>query len=251
MSTETVNQPPVAAPSADSGPERLLRAAVAFAMIGGPVGYLVGGVLEPAAHLSGAATIAANADANSATNTIHMVAFVLASYLLPIGVVGLAFLARVRSPWLATIGGLLGVIGWLPFSALTALDELPRAMVGPPTSPDYGRLYDRFAYGALMNGYLLVYIIGHLAAYVILGIALRRAAVIPTWAAWCMIASSPLLVAAFVLPDGLGRTPLAVAGLSVAILILGTLPAAGAMLRGSAPGGSDPRPQADAGTPLL
>lgn len=96
----------------------------------------------------------------------------------------------------------------------------------------------------------LVYIVGHLAAYVILGIALRRAAVIPSWAAWCLVASSPLLIAAFALPGGLGRTPLAVAGLSVAILILGSLPAAGAMLRERAPGGSDPRPKADAGPPL-
>jgi hypothetical protein len=86
-------------------------------------------------------------------------------------------------------------------------------------------LLDRFTNGAVMNTYLIVYIICHLVAYVLFGIALRRARVIPRWAAWSMIASSPLTVAAFALP---ARVAVGVAAL--ALLLIGSLPAAHAMV---------------------
>lgn len=220
------------------GHERLTRVIVAVAIVGGPLGYLVGGLLEPAAHTSGQATIAANAAANPVTNAVHLIAFVVASYLLAAGVVGLAYLARRRTPWLATIGGLLGVLGWLPFSALAALDDLASVMAQLPGSGSYAALWDRFAYDPVMNGYLLVYIIGHLVAYVLLGLALRRAGVLPRWAAWSMIASSPLTIAAFALPAGLGGAGLAVAVAAVSLLVVGSLPAARAIAR---PAADEPR----------
>ena len=216
-------------PQTMPGVERLLRVILAVAMIAGPLGYLVGGLLEPAAHTGGQATIAANVAASPVTNAVHLVAFVVASYLLPVGVVGLAFLAWHGTPWLATIGGLLGVLGWLPFSALAALDDLAVAMAQLPASGSYAVLWDRFAYDPIMNGYLLVYIIGHLAAYVLLAIALRRSRVIPPWAAWSMAASSPVLIAAFALPSHVGGAGLGVAGASVVLLIVGSLPAARAL----------------------
>lgn len=212
------------------GYERLLRVFAAVAVVGGPLGYLVGGLLEPAAHTGGHATIAANAAANPLTNTTHTIAFVVASYLLPVGVAALAYLARRSAPWLATIGGLLGVLGWLPFSALAALDDLASVMAQLPASGTYAALWDRFAYDPVMNAYLFVYIIGHLVAYVLLGLALRRAGVLPRWAAWSMIASSPLTIAAFALPTGLGGAGLAVAGVAVSLLVVGSLPAAAAFL---------------------
>jgi hypothetical protein len=160
-----------------------------------------------------------------------MVAYVFASYLLPIGVIGLAYLAYPRTPWLATIGGLVGVVGWLPFSALTALDDLGNMMAQMPDNGSYAELLDRFTLDPVMNSYLLIYIVGHLVAYVLLGIALRRAGVIPRWAAWSMIASSPLTVAVFVLP---GR-PLAAGYIAMTLLVLGSLPAARrALLSGDA-----------------
>jgi hypothetical protein len=212
------------------GHQRLVRALTAVAIVGGPLGYLLGGVLEPAAHAHGRVTIAANLAANPVTNTVHLAAFVVASFLLPVGAAGLAWLAYRRAPWLATIGGLLGVLGWLPFSALTALDDLAVAMAHPPVNGAYAALWDVFAYDAVMNGYLIVYIVGHLVAYVLLGIALRKARIIPAWAAVAMIASSPLLIAAFVLPGALAGAGLAVAAASVALLIMGSLPAARGML---------------------
>jgi hypothetical protein len=73
---------------------------------------------------AGAANLATNAAANPLTNQLHIAAYVLETFLLPLSVLGLAGMALRRSPWLATIGGGLGLLGWLPWSALAAQDDL-------------------------------------------------------------------------------------------------------------------------------
>jgi hypothetical protein len=95
-------------------------------------------------------------------------------------------------------------------------------------------LWDQFAYDPLMNSYLIIYVVGHLIAYVLLGFALHRGRVIPAWAAFSMIVSSPVLILAFALPGGLGSAPLAIAATSVALLVVGSVPAARAMVSGQA-----------------
>lgn len=211
----------------DSGVWRKIRAVLAVAIVGGPLGYLIGGVLSPSINATGQASIAASAAADPVANGAHMVAFVLASYLLPIGAVGLARLAYPHAPRLATVGGLLAVVGWLPFAALTALDDVTNAMAATPGDASYGALRDRFATDPVMMAYLLVYIVGHLIAYVLLGVALRRGHVVPGWAAWSIVASSPLTVLAFALPG----SPRAAGGVALTLLVLGSVPAARTMLR--------------------
>jgi hypothetical protein len=208
--------------------QRLRQVVLAVAIAGGPLLFLLGGVLAPSIHDTGQSSIAANAAANPTLNAVHLAAFVLASYLLPIGAIGLARLAYDRTPWLATVGGLLAVVGWLPFSALTALDDLTSAMAGPGGGASYAELLDRFTNDAVMGSYLIVYVVFHLVAYVLLGIALDRGRVIPRWAAWSMVASSPLTIAAFALPG----SPRATGAAALTLLVLGSLPAARAMLQG-------------------
>ena len=206
--------------------QRLLRVVLAVAIVGGPLAFVVGGVLAPSIHDTASSSIAANAAANPTANALHVAAFVLASYLLPLGAIGLARLAWRRTPWLATIGGLLAVVGWLPFSALAALDDLTVAMADLPNGASYAPLLDRFSTDPVMGSYLLVYVIGHLVAYVLLGAALLKGRVIPRWAAWSIIASSPLTIAAFVLPG----SPRATGAIALGLLVLGSLPAARAAL---------------------
>jgi len=203
------------------GYERLLRTMAAAAIVGGPLGYLVGGLLAPAIHGSGTSTLEANASAAPATNAVHLVAFVVASFLLPVGAAALAYLAYHRTPWLATVAGLLGVLGWLPFSALAALDDLASTMAHLPDSGSSAALLDAFTNDGVMSTYLIVYIVCHLVGYVLLGIALRRSRVIPLWAAVAMVASSPLTIAAFAF-HGSGRTAVGVAAL--ALLLIGSVP---------------------------
>lgn len=226
MSLHTAPHPRTAPIASPPGYQRLLRVVLAVAIVGGPLAFVVGGLLAPSIHDTGQSSIAANAAADPLANNLHLAAFVLASYLLPIGAVGLARLAYPRTPRLATIGGLLAVVGWLPFSALAALDDLTTAMAQLPGSASYAGLLDRFTNDPVMGSYLLVYVIGHLVAYVLLGIALDRGRVVPRWAAWSIVASSPLTIAAFVLPG----SPRATGAVALGLLVLGSLPAARATL---------------------
>ena len=82
-------------------PERVVRVLAAVAIVGGPLAYLIGGVLEPAAHADGRATIAANAAASQGTDTAHLAAFMIASFLLPVGVVSVV----------GVVGVVVGVVG--------------------------------------------------------------------------------------------------------------------------------------------
>lgn len=114
--------------------------------------------------------------------------------------IGLAYQAREAAPWLATLGGLIGVLGWLPLSALTAQDDLTRTIATMPAGANYVDLWQRFTTDPVINTYLVLYAAGHLVAYVLLGLALRRARVVPAWSAWLMIASSPVTVVGFAVP---------------------------------------------------
>jgi hypothetical protein len=210
------------------GYQRLTRVVLAASIVGGPLAFFVGGMLSPAIHESGQATLDANEALGQTGNAVRLAAFFAASFLLPLSAMGLARLAYDRAPWLATIGGLIAVLGWLPFSALTALDDLGVAMLHP-SAPSNAELLDRFSTGLVMNNYLIIYIIGHLVAYILLGIALHQAGAVPAWAAWAMALSSPMTVAAFVLP---GR-PIVVGTVALGMLVLASLPAAASTLRRS------------------
>ena len=48
-----------------------------------------------------------------------------------------------------------------------------------------------------MGALTVVYVLGHLAAFVVLAVALGRARLIPAWAAWALTLTSPVTVVAF------------------------------------------------------
>jgi hypothetical protein len=139
---------------------------LAMAILIAPITYCLGGILDPVIHVThGAANIAANASANQFTNSVHLASFVLGSFVLPISIIGIAGLVMRHSPWLATIGGGLGLLGWLPMSALTAQEDLTLQMAGLGGGTELlGSLWERFNNDATMTVLLVVYIVGHLAA---------------------------------------------------------------------------------------
>ena len=125
-----------------------------------------------------------------------------------------------RSPWLATIGGGLGLVGWLPWAALVAQDDLTFQMAQTGGSPQFVDLWNRFTTDATMGPFTLIYVICHLIAYVLLGIALGRTGVIPTWAAWALALTSPITVIAF--PTHVHELLYVVA----VLMLVGSIPAA-------------------------
>jgi hypothetical protein len=205
----------------------LVRWVLAVSVVAGPAAFALGGLLEPAVHASGEVTIAANAEYPALGNVLHLVGFVVASFLLPVSVVGLAVLGYGERPWGATIGGLLGVLGWLPLSALTALEDLGYRMALRPERLTYAPLYDAFSNDTVMSVFLVVYIVGHLAAYVVLGIVLMRAGALPVWAGWALILSTPVTLATFAVPG----KPLVFGDAALVLIVLGSLPAARSLLR--------------------
>jgi hypothetical protein len=136
------------------------------------------------------------------------------------------------SPSLATIGGALGLLGWLPLSALTAQEDLTLQMAQLGASDLLGTLWERFNNDVTMTLFLVVYIVGHLLAYVVLAIALYRARVIRRWAAWTLGASTPLTLAFFATRQRNEVLGLAMEVLFCASFIVGSVPAAFAAWRG-------------------
>jgi hypothetical protein len=217
----------IRAVSGDRGARALRRGVFAASILLAPLVLIPGTIFNPAIGGigNGAANIAANAAANPLTNQLHVATYVLETFLLPLSVLGLAGLAIRRSPWLATIGGGLGLLGWLPWSALTAQDDLTFQMAQMGSSLQFVALWNRFTTDGTMMSFLLVYVICHLVAYVVLALALHRAGVLPTWAAWALALTSPLTVASFATRQHV------VLYLVLALWIAGSVPAAFATWR--------------------
>ncbi len=114
-------------------------------------------------------------------------------YLYPLSYIGLGLLAMKRAPWLSTIAIACGFVGSIPWGAFADQSFLLNAMA---------HLRHDTLFATLVNSYFSInpeayvmsagWVIGHLFGYVLLGIALARARVIPQWAAWLIVASAPL-----------------------------------------------------------
>ncbi|HEY6408494.1 MAG TPA: hypothetical protein VIY29_13590 [Ktedonobacteraceae bacterium] len=181
--------------------------------------------LAPLLRGTGSTAIAANLAANPLANQLHLAFGVATGFLLPISSLGMAVLTLKRAPWLATLGGILGLVGWLPWAPLIALEALTYDMAQMGGGSQFAALWDRFNSDGVMTFFLLFYIICHLISVVLLGVALWRARVVPAWSAWALVLTSPLTIIAF-------PTHSSIVFYTVyALFIIGSLPAAYAMLK--------------------
>ena len=74
----------------------------------------------------------------------------------------MSLLGMRRAPELATLSVALSLVGWIPWSALIALDDLAYEIAQAGSPPELGALWLRFNGDPVMVMYLLIYIIGHL-----------------------------------------------------------------------------------------
>ncbi len=172
--------------------------------------------------------ITTSATVGATANLLHFVSGFAASFFLPLGYLGMALLGMRRSPWLATISAMLGFLGWIPFAALVGIDDLAYDIALRGSNPQLAALWTYFNGDPLMNAYLLVYAAGHLLSTMLLGILLGRTRLIPIWAIWALIVSSPLTIIAFI--DGQHYRSI-VAPIVCVLLLLGCLPATFAMAK--------------------
>ncbi len=205
---------------------KVQRTALAASIILGPLSVALF-VLSWPANLR--EPIVASAMAGPVGNTLHFIGGIAASFFLPLGYLGMSLLGMRRAPWLATISAALSLIGWIPWSALIGIDDLAYDIARAGSPPQLVALWTQFNSDPVMLTYLLIYIIGHLASAVLIGILLGRLRLIPAWAAWVFALTSPLQILYF-FPSPILALRDVLRYLICALWIIGAIPAALAML---------------------
>jgi hypothetical protein len=181
---------------------------------------------NPACPVGTGATLAAFRADNPLLLQLFFVLAFISVYIYPLSYIGLGRLAMKRSPWLSSMGMALGFIGSVVWSLLMGESFWVNAAAHVNGNAQFfllGKTYvSNWAVFAMHGGW----IIGHLLGYVLLGIALLRARVIPRWAAWLLIVS-PLLMGPLAYGTGLGLLQV----LGYVLVFIGSVPAAIAMLK--------------------
>jgi hypothetical protein len=168
----------------------LYRWFFALCIVIGPVAALIAVLTNPPYYGSQggvAAAISTNATSSDFMDQTHIIAEVVASYLLPLGFLAMAWLAFPRTPLLATIGAAITVLGLFPLAVFAAEDSFYYDIARAGASPALVDLAQRFNSDGVMTFYNLMFVIGTVLAPILIGAALWRAQVIPAWAALCLI----------------------------------------------------------------
>jgi hypothetical protein len=176
-----------------------------------------------------AGLLAGYASANVVMVQIHLISAVITFYLLPVGLLVMAWLAMRRAPWLASIGAFLVLLGMLPLPALAAaVESLTYDVVRMGSNPLLITMVKQFNNDGVMSFYNIVDIPGVVLGPALIGLALWRARAVPIWAA-VLVTISRLVVFLFPFFPSLPGVYLQLP--SCVLLFIGGLPAALAVLR--------------------
>lgn len=147
-------------------------------------------------------------------------------YLYSLSYVGLGLLAMKRSPWLATIGMVCGFAAGIVWAVIADSIAMLFSMAQNGLNPLFVTVEHQYYASWLIVTFGAFWVIGHLLGYVLIGIALLRARVIPRWAAWLFIVSAPLMG-----PIAYGVNVGLLQILGFVLVFIASVPAALAMLR--------------------
>src|SRR5712691_12944833 len=116
-------------PQAKSAPRiyRLQRLFFAACMVLGTAAILVAASTNPPYYGTQqgiASAVATNATDSDLMDQTHLVAQLIAAYLLPLAFLAMAWLANRRSPWLASISAFITLLGFLPLAVYVGQDSL-------------------------------------------------------------------------------------------------------------------------------
>jgi hypothetical protein len=210
---------------------RLQRLFFAASIVLGTAAILVAAFANPPYYGSQqgiASAIATNATDSDLMDQTHLVAQLIAAYLLPLGFLAMAWLANRRSPWLASIGAFIALLGFLPLALYVGQDSLYYDIARWGSNPQLVDLAQRWNTDGVMSYYGIVFGLGTVLGPTLIGIALWRSRAIPVWAAICLIFSR-LPVFLFLFVPYHVATAIVLAG--VVLLFIGSIPAALAVLK--------------------
>jgi len=192
---------------------------------------------NPACPVGTSATLAAfRADDPLLLQLFFVVAFISA-YIYPLSYIGLGRLAMKRSPWLASSGIAFGFAGSVVWSLLMGESFWINAAAHLQVNAQFLMLGRTYVANWVVFAMHSSWVIGHLLGYVLLGIALLRARVLPRWAAWLIIVSA-FVMGPLAYGTGLGLLQI----LGYGMVFIGSIPAAFAMLKFSHNKGGQPVP---------
>jgi len=240
LSPTQPNQQPIAS---EPFYRKFQRACLALCIVIAPIVLGLGLGIAPGGGLNVPSNPAILVAAYQAASPLQVQLFLflnaLVPYFFPLSFIGLGLVAMPRSPWLATIGMFFGLAGSLPYGMF----------LGPMTEyANVAQLGNNAAYQALLidfkeRGAILFlagsWVIGHLIGYVLISIALARSRAIPLWAAILIIVGIPFQMA------GYGANLPVLQDICFALIFIGSIPAALAMLKrpdkaGSVHAGEEP-----------
>jgi len=209
---------------------RLQRLFFAVSIVLGTAAILVAAFANPPYYGSqqGIATaIATNATDSDLMDQTHLVAQLIAAYLLPLGFLAMAWLANRRSPWLASIGAFITLLGFLPLALYVGQDALFYDIARWGSNPQFVDLAQRWNNDGIMAYYGIMFGLGTVFGPTLLGIALWRSRAIPVWAATCLTFSR---LPVFLFPFVSYHVESAIVLAGVVLLFIGSIPAALAVL---------------------
>lgn len=150
----------------------------------------------------------------------------------------MAWLANRRSPWLASIGAFIALLGFLPLALYVGQDALFYDIARWCSNPQFVDLAQRWNTTGMMVYYGIVAGAGTVFGPTLLGLALWRSRAIPVWAAICLTFSRlPVLLFSFV--PYYVETAIVIAG--TMLLFISSIPAALAVVKAPSEGVSQRR----------
>ncbi|HXH26581.1 MAG TPA: hypothetical protein VNG90_01670 [Candidatus Acidoferrum sp.] len=160
---------------------------------------------------------------------LYLFSSILTFYLLPIGLLAMAWLAMRRAPWLSSIGSFLVLLGMLPLPAIgVAIQALSYDVVRAGSDPALVAMVQHFNADGVMSFYNTVDVPGIVFGPMFIGIALWRSRAVPVWSA-VTVTISRLVV--FLFPLFASLPGVYLQSLSCSLLLIGSLPAAFALLK--------------------
>jgi hypothetical protein len=220
---------------------RLQRNFFALCIVLGPAFGLAAVLTGPGYYSTSNGPVAALAATRAASTVqlqVSVIISTIATYLFPVGLLAMGWLAMRRAPWWASAAMLAVFIGVFPFPAFIAQNQLYWDLARIGNDPIFDTIVQRFNDDGVMGYYSAVFLLGTVLGPVLIGVALWRARVVPLWAAVLILIGRPLI---FLYPLLQGVIPAVyVQAFTWLPLVIGSIPAALVMRNLSSTAGQAP-----------